>query len=75
MVSYETYSAIQVKGGESTYTSTSTSTVTLDSILSEEEILNVGSAVIIDFGGKLEFLKENALAHRDLSSIGNSSIL
>lgn len=42
--------------------------------LSEEEMSIVKNAVIIDFGGRLEFLKENALAYRDLSTNGHSDV-
>ncbi len=44
------------------------------SILSEEELSNVRSAVVIDFGGKLKFLQGHALAYRDLSSSKDSSV-
>lgn len=39
-----------------------------------DEIKCLEGAVIIDFGGRLHTLKENALAYRDLSTGGNSNI-
>jgi tRNA threonylcarbamoyl adenosine modification protein (Sua5/YciO/YrdC/YwlC family) len=46
----------------------------MTSFLSREEIKNLKSGVIIDFGGRLSFLKEAALAYRDLSPVGDSSV-
>lgn len=42
-------------------------------VMSEEERYNLANSVIIDFGGRLESLKEIALAYRDLSAEGDSS--
>jgi L-threonylcarbamoyladenylate synthase len=46
----------------------------LATILSKDELSNLESGVIIDFGGRLECLKEKALAYRDLSPNGDSSV-
>ncbi len=42
--------------------------------LSDEEASIVKNAVIIDFGGRLEYWKGMALAYRDLSPSGNSDV-
>mmetsp|Transcript_14256 Transcript_14256/g.16157 ORF Transcript_14256/g.16157 Transcript_14256/m.16157 type:complete len:504 (-) Transcript_14256:292-1803(-) len=47
---------------------------TLSSRLSKEEICNLESAVIIDFGGRLSCLREKALAYRDLSQDADSGV-
>lgn len=43
-------------------------------LLSEEELEIVKKAVVIDFGGRLKFLQEHALAYRDLSPTGDSDM-
>jgi len=41
-------------------------------VWADDEIANLESAVVIDFGARLSSLKEKALAYRDLSAEGNS---
>ena len=61
MISFKKYN--NVKEGEE-----------MTSILNSDELLNLKSGVIIDFGGRLSFLKDECLAYRDLSPVGDSSI-
>ena len=68
MISQQTYSnaAADVNGNVNSNDNSS--------ILSQEEINNLRNGVIIDFGGRLNYLKYIALAYRDLSPNGDSSI-